>query len=111
MSVKVCNVHGCPELTEHRSARCDEHRHDKMRERRGSKTHYTADKRWQRVRREVLDARPRCERGCGRPSEVVHHVDDQGLKGPRAYDPSNLEALCAPCHNSETAKQHGFGSR
>jgi 5-methylcytosine-specific restriction endonuclease McrA len=49
----------------------------------------------------------KCER-CGRrdPPLIVHHLDEEGLAGLRAYDPTNLEVLCRHCH--PLAHRHAF---
>lgn len=61
-----------------------------------------ADARWRRVRRSVLERdRDRC-RQCGRPaSEVDHRVEL--VDGGEPFDPNNLQALCADCHQAKSA--------
>jgi 5-methylcytosine-specific restriction endonuclease McrA len=55
--------------------------------------------RWQRARAGALSrARHRCQT-CGSTTALrVHHLDGQGMTGPRATDPTNLRVLCARCH-------------
>lgn len=81
-------------------------RHPRNRHRGAQAPRYN-DRRWRRVRARILRERPDCECGCGRPSEVVHHLDGRGLEGPRAYDPANLQALTKPCHDSLTGSTQG----
>jgi 5-methylcytosine-specific restriction protein A len=58
-------------------------------------------RRWHRVRKRKLMRDPICE-GCNeRPSRHVDHIVPLD-KGGGAYDPSNLQALCIPCHNKKT---------
>jgi len=53
---------------------------------------------WLDFRNRQLSARPLCERGCGRRSQVLHH-------SPEAYQhlgherPQECEALCHLCHD------------
>lgn len=64
--------------------------------------------RWLRLRREILTARPLCQR-CQAEGRItaateVHHVRPveeaitYGDKRQRMYDPHNLRALCHDCH-------------
>lgn len=64
--------------------------------------------RWLRLRRAVLTAHPLCVRclaeGRTTAATEVHHIRpvEQALsaadKEQRAYDPTNLQALCHDCH-------------
>ena len=64
--------------------------------------------RWLRLRKDKLTASPLCERcqqqGIVTPATEVHHVTpvEDGLtlaaKRRLMYDPHNLRALCAECH-------------
>ena len=62
-------------------------------------------RRWQRVRRYVLDRDGwRCVR-CERAGRLeVHHKTRIEIDASRAFDPGNLESLCADCHRGEHAK-------
>lgn len=55
---------------------------------------------WKRVRLYKLRKNQRCEQCCDNPSEEVHHCNGN------AFDnrPSNLMALCRPCHSRMTLK-------
>lgn len=66
------------------------------------------DYRWSRTRKRYLATHPGCER-CGAPAEHVHHVDELGPHGPLGHAAVNLEALCAACHNSHTARAQPGG--
>lgn len=67
-------------------------------------------RRWLRLRRAVLEAHPVCQDclAAGRlsPATEVHHVrpvedaPTRAGKEERMYDPSNLRALCRPCHRA-----------
>lgn len=112
MTSKVCAEPGCPTLTT--STFCDEHQRSKRQaaDKRRQTTHsdYSAP-RWRAVRRAYLRRHPLCECGCGRIATIVHHLDEQGLHGARAYDAANLQAMAAVCHNKLTAEHHGGWER
>jgi 5-methylcytosine-specific restriction endonuclease McrA len=61
---------------------------------------------WKRLRAVKLRTHPLCarciERGLTTPAEHVHHVEDLADAPAKAFDPSNLESLCPPCHSRET---------
>lgn len=66
---------------------------------------YTTDRRWKAVRRRKLERTPVCEReGCDARATDVHHVDELGLDGPKAYAITNTQALCHSCHSKQTAR-------
>lgn len=106
MSVKTCAEPGCPELTT--TIYCAQHHQDRRRKadqrRQTTRSNYGTP-RWRRVRRAYLRDHPLCECGCGRIAGVVHHLDGEGLHGPRAFDPGNLEALAKACHDRLTARE------
>lgn len=55
------------------------------------------DRRWQPVRRRVLDRDGwRCVR-CRRYGSIVHHRQPLHLGGA-PFDPANLETVCRDCH-------------
>ena len=59
-------------------------------------------RRWHRVRERALARGPVCE-GCGeQSSRHVDHIVPLDCGGP-PYDPTNLQALCIPCHTEKTA--------
>lgn len=64
---------------------------------------------WRKCREWYRRRNPLCERcrAAGRfvPSAVVHHKIDRRERPDLAYDESNLEALCEPCHNAESARR------
>jgi hypothetical protein len=64
-------------------------------------------RRWQKLRQWFL-IQPEnvlCACGCGRQAEVVDHIEPvSGPDDPRFFDPDNLQALTAACHNRKTAK-------
>jgi 5-methylcytosine-specific restriction protein A len=105
---RYCNRTGCHQFAIPGSSYCAEHQqstaHDYDAARRNEAEHLlykTAQ--WSAVRRHYLDAHPLCEE-CEKAGRVtaatmVHHRvpirDDPGL----AFNESNLESLCASCHN------------
>ena len=99
---KPCTTPGCPIL-----GRCPTHTRDP----RPSAARRGYDARWQAFRRAYMAHHPTCEwPDCNQPSTDLDHIDGQGPKGPRGYDPANVQALCKPHHSKKTATQnHGFG--
>lgn len=67
-------------------------------------------KRWRRLRRLVLTEEPYCQHpGCPRPASDVDHITRVEDDPIRAFDRSNLQALCHSHHSSKTARETGFG--
>lgn len=60
--------------------------------------------RWRRLRAMQLSNHPccaYCERlGIVTPATLVDHIVPVRLDRARAFDQTNLQSLCAPCHNS-----------
>jgi 5-methylcytosine-specific restriction protein A len=112
-----CGQHAgaCPELVQ--SGRCPHCTRAADRARgSGGQRGYTA--KWARFRRRYLDRHPVCEcdgdccppDGCHRRATDIDHIDGTGRTGPRAYDESNLQALCHRCHSRKTSRLDGaFG--
>lgn len=67
--------------------------------------------RWDAVRRAFLDRHPRCTR-CGAPATVAHHRQPHRGDPAKMWDPANLEAVCAGCHNStcQHEDRHGYSN-
>ena len=60
--------------------------------------------RWRKLRSCKLSAYPLCET-CKREGRVtlachVHHVQPRKARPDLAHDPSNLQSICASCHNA-----------
>ena len=108
MRLGVCTEPGCPELAEG-GGRCPTHDRDARRAndaRRPSGAARGSTRAWARFRSEYLREHPTCTApGCSRPAQDIHHLDGGGRTGARAYDPTNLQALCHPCHASITARE------
>lgn len=67
---------------------------------------------WRAIRSGVLAREPLCRlcatKGITRAANHVDHVDGNANNN----DPTNLQPLCAPCHNRKTATEDGgFGNR
>ncbi len=62
------------------------------------------DARWAAFAKRFLATRPYCEHesGCSEKAVHVHHRDDLGPRGPRGYDPDNLQPLCHSHHSQVT---------
>ena len=109
---RPCTHPGCGVLTVDR--RCERHRklHRKHQDvARGSAHARGYGARWQRARLLFLDAHPLCMRceakGRVTPANVVDHIEPHKGNRELFWDESNWQALCAPCHNSKTAKEDG----
>lgn len=67
---------------------------------------YDAD--WKRLRERVLLEEPVCRfcerRGLAVAATVVDHIEPLSIAPDRRLDRSNLQALCAPCHDGEKAR-------
>jgi len=55
-------------------------------------------KRWRELRSAHLMLEPVCA-VCGGPAEVVHHIQEHGGDPALFFLPSNLQTVCAVCHN------------
>lgn len=64
---------------------------------------------WRKLRLQFLRANPLCvdclERGFYRSAEHVHHTLERRDRPDLAFDWSNLEALCPPCHGGRRKKE------
>lgn len=64
---------------------------------------------WRRVRAMVLKAEPLCRdcaaRGLTTPGAQVDHIAPLTDRPDLAYDLTNLQPLCAPCHNRKTGRE------
>jgi 5-methylcytosine-specific restriction protein A len=60
--------------------------------------------RWRKLRARHLARHPLCARcsaeGLTAEARVAHHIVDRLDDPSRAYDPTNLESLCPPCHTA-----------
>lgn len=58
---------------------------------------FYASKDWRELRRLFLWEHPLCA-DCGMAANEVHHLQDRRAHPDKAYDWSNLQSLCHPCH-------------
>ena len=111
---RPCGWPGCPGLvTESRERFCEVHKreyddeYDRARPPAARRGYGAA---WRRLRRAILAERPLCEEclKLGRivPATEVHHIVPLRLGGTN--DPSNLQALCKPCHSRKTMRESGM---
>lgn len=65
------------------------------------------DTEWNRTSRRYRKTHPTCENPhCHQPSEHVDHIDGDNTN----HNPTNLQALCHPCHSRKTVLHDGgFG--
>lgn len=98
---KLSEQRQCPQCRREREAKRD----------RGNTTERGYGHTWRKFRQEFLKARPWCEwpGGCGEKATDVHHLDGQGPKGPRGFDPANLQPLCHSHHSQITARERPAG--
>jgi 5-methylcytosine-specific restriction protein A len=101
-----CPIPGCPELTS--GGQCPKHRREAAKLRAPTSDDRYASTRWKRLRRAFIYANPWCVL-CARAATVADHfplsrrqLRDQGVTDPDS--PERLRALCASCHNRETAR-------
>ena len=59
------------------------------------------DPRWRRLRAEHITLEPCCRR-CGSPGDVVDHITPHRGDEALAFDPGNLQTLCARCDARKT---------
>jgi 5-methylcytosine-specific restriction protein A len=59
---------------------------------------------WRKLRYQVIQAGPVCAACRRAPSVVADHITPVRLGGD-FWDINNLQALCARCHNSKSAKE------
>lgn len=105
---KVCSAPGCPELCGRngRGKYCDHHAHERKLayyRRNPDAKKFTRNvpqvygEKWRQVSRAFLQQNPICQAGnCQNRATIVHHIKPRRFGGTDA--PSNLAALCAPCH-------------
>lgn len=64
---------------------------------------------WRKCREWYRKHHPLCERcraaGVYTATAVIHHKIDRRERPDLAYHEDNLEALCEPCHNAESARR------
>lgn len=109
---RICLHPGCGALTDG-SGRCAAHQTDRLRkDEPGRKLYQTAA--WGRLRIWTLHRHPMCQckdaecpkhgrEECRAAAKSVHHKKDHNGDPALFFDESNLEALCASCHNRVTA--------
>lgn len=59
-------------------------------------------KRWQKLRRMILNRDPVCTDCWRNPSTIADHIIPKRDGGPDALE--NLQGLCQTCHNRKTAR-------
>lgn len=73
------------------------------------------DHAWDVLRAQHLVAEPAC-RKCGAAgrivaARIVDHIVPIRRAPERRLDPTNLQSLCASCHQSKTGREHGNAAR
>lgn len=68
----------------------------------------TSTRRWQVLRHQILERDGWKCRCCGERRRLeIDHIQPVRLAPERAFDPSNLQALCGPCHTRKTRIEVG----
>lgn len=108
---RVCSVPGCPELTT--GGRCQAHKRESDRARGTAAQRGYNSKGHSTFRAAVLAKDPTCVLCQQQPSTVADHWPlsrrDLVLRKLNPNDPQHGRGLCAPCHNSETARHQPGG--
>lgn len=64
---------------------------------------------WRRCRESMLATSPLCADCLAReiltPALPVHHIQERKDRPDLAYEPDNLQALCAACHNAKRTRE------
>ena len=72
-------------------------------------------RRWRKLRLVQLSKEPLCqycaEHGRTTPATLVDHIERVRDARGRAFDPTNLQSLCASCHSGAKAKEEARGER
>ena len=100
-TARVCARAGCPEIIIGRNY-CEPHTYNSPAPKRNTNSQ-GYDHKWRAYAKQYLVKHPVCcVVGCDSPSRDVDHIDNLGPKGPRGYDPSNLQPLCHSHHSQKT---------
>jgi 5-methylcytosine-specific restriction endonuclease McrA len=68
----------------------------------------TSTRRWQVLRHQILERDGWKCRCCGERRRLeIDHIQPVRLAPEMAFDPSNLQALCGPCHTRKTRIEVG----
>lgn len=111
--MRVCSVHGCPEIYDGKHSRCATHRRVARARRTGNRVYSTPAHR--AFRAAVIQRDPICV-ACGQAFSTVadHYPRDRRTLvdlGMNPNDPKHGRGLCAPCHNKHTAATTPGGFR
>ncbi|EJW0352583.1 HNH endonuclease [Escherichia coli] len=107
---RACRKRGCAGTTTDRSGYCEQHRNEGWQQhQRGQSRHQRGyGRKWDVLRAEVLARDKHLCQNHKRNGEIaaattVDHIIAKANGG--TDDPSNLEALCWPCHRAKTARE------
>ena len=110
-----CKIRNCAGLAESGESYCPTHQHLKRDEyKRKHPEHqkmYSRD--WGKFRKMYLAEHPLCVNWetCHNAATVVDHIQDHEGDWEKFWELSNLQPMCAQCHNVKTAKTKGFGKQ
>jgi 5-methylcytosine-specific restriction endonuclease McrA len=97
MPTRLCANPSCPNPATYRG-RCTIHQTKHNRDTHRNRHIYTS-KRWKILRRHILHHTPLCT--CGEIATDVDHITPIE-QGGDPWSPTNLQALCHPCHSRKT---------
>lgn len=95
-AARPCPEPECRNLTTKRGG-CDVHRRQSQ-----ARDRAVYDAEWTAFASAYLAKHRLCERCHGRRSAEVHHVVSVAIAPHRRLDPTNVKALCHPCHRAVT---------
>lgn len=102
---KPCKGLRCAEIVE-RGDYCTKHQGEARATRfRGVKDRFYDSSEWRTMRTAFIVRHPVCNRCKRSAATEVHHVQSRRDNPELALTWENLEALCSPCHKSETARE------
>lgn len=116
MPKHLCSYPGCQQISD--NPRCDKHPYEKPKrtnikrpdfEYAADNSHIYNSQRWRNLRNAHIIKEPLCAH-CLRyeiitPAVVVDHVIEISDDPSRAFDPTNLQSLCASCHQVKTLEE------
>ena len=107
---KACRFSGCGGVARG-DGYCAEHQSHAKAKRKAQRKEYRrsnpsdpfyASAVWMKARRRHLSRCPLCwdckRRGVTQRAEIVHHIVERSVDPSRSLDPTNLRAVCGPCH-------------
>ncbi|WP_417315679.1 HNH endonuclease [Cycloclasticus pugetii] len=107
-TAKPCRAKLCSRTTRDKNGYCEEHADLAKSWTRGRAGRGRGGRPWRRLRDQVLNRDQHLCQPCKRqakvsPASQVDHIIPESEGGPTV--PSNLEAICTPCHDAKTQRE------